>query len=194
MRHERRTVTESAAVERFRNLYETNRRDVLAYFLRRLDAESADDCTDEVFLAAWRRLDDVPTGQGARPWLFGVAHNVLSNQQRSSRRRLRLIARLRSQPVHPNAGPEAEVMRRAGRSRVNEALERLSHADQEILRLAYWEELPHNEIGRILGCSTGAVAVRLHRATRRLGKGLERSGHVESGRPAVLPDQGGETC
>jgi RNA polymerase sigma-70 factor (ECF subfamily) len=194
MRHERRTVTESAAVQRFRSLYETNRRDVLAYFLRRVDADSAADCTDEVFLTAWRRLDDVPEGQGARPWLFGVAHNVLSNQQRTSRRRLRLIGRLRSQPVQTTAGPETEVMRRAARRRVDEALERLSRADREILRLAYWEELPHNEIGRILGCATGTVDVRLHRATRRLGKGLERTGHVRSGRPAVLPDQGGEIC
>ncbi|MBT8247828.1 MAG: RNA polymerase subunit sigma-24, partial [Acidimicrobiia bacterium] len=66
-------MTESAAVERFRTLYEANRRDVLAYFLRRLDVESANDCTDEVFLTAWRRLDDVPTDRAARPWLFGVA-------------------------------------------------------------------------------------------------------------------------
>ncbi|NNL12098.1 MAG: sigma-70 family RNA polymerase sigma factor [Acidimicrobiia bacterium] len=187
-------MTESAAVERFRTLYEANRRDVLAYFLRRLDVESANDCTDEVFLTAWRRLDDVPTDRAARPWLFGVAHNVLSSHQRGSRRRLRLIARLRSQPVQPAAGPETMVMRRAGIGSVTDALEHLSHADREILRLAYWEKLPHREIGRILGCSTGAVDVRLHRATRRLGKGLDRAGHVSSGRPAVLPDQGGETC
>lgn len=194
MRHERRTVTESAAIQRFRSLYETHRRDVLAYFRRRVGVESADDCTDEVFLTVWRRLDDVPKGQDARPWLFGVAHHVLSNHQRAGRRRRRLIGRLWTQPTQAQAGPETEVMRRAARRSVNEVLEQLSHGDREILRLAYWEELPHDEIGRVLGCSTGAVAVRLHRATRRLGKGLERTGHVSNGRRAVLPDQGGETC
>jgi RNA polymerase sigma-70 factor (ECF subfamily) len=187
-------VTESAAVERFRSLYEAHRRDVLAYFLRRLDAASAEDCAEEVFLTAWRRLGDVPMGQGARPWLFGVAHNVLANQRRSRRRRRRLIGRLQTEPAKAQTGPEAEVVRRVARNGVNEALEQLSRSDREILRLAYWEELPHREIGHILGCSTGAVDVRLHRATRRLGKGLARTGHVSSGRPAVLPDQGGETC
>jgi len=194
MTHERRSVTESAAVERFRSLYEAHRRDVLSYFLRRVDAESAHDCTDEVFLTAWRRLDEVPGDDGSRPWLFGVAHKVLLNQQRSLRRHRRLIRRLAGERPQSEQGPEAQVMTQAGRHRVDEALAHLSNADQEVLRLAYWEELPHADIGQILGCSTGAVDVRLHRATQRLGKGLERTGHVGSGRPAVLPDQGGDIC
>lgn len=193
MRHERHIVTESNAVHEFRTLYEAHRRDLLAYFLRRVDPDAAPDCVDEVFLTAWRRFDQVPR-KGARPWLFGVARKVLLNQQRSHRRRRRLLGKLATEPPARSENPEAAAMRASARTSLNAALRRLSDTDRELLRLAYWDELPHAEIGQILGISTSAVDVRLHRAIRRLGKGLERAGHVAGGRPAVLPDQGGGTC
>ncbi len=190
---ERVAVTETADVREFRRLYEAHRRDLLAYFLRRVDPDAAPDCVDEVFLTVWRRMGDVPT-DAARAWLFGVAHRVLLNQRRSVRRRWRLLGKLATEPANVADGPETAVLRGAVRSRVKGALLGLNEADQELLRLAYWEELPHADIGRILGCSTNAVDVRLHRAIRRLGKGLERAGHVTGGRPAVLPDQRGGSC
>ena len=59
---------------RFEALYATEGRRVLAYALRRT-AQPADaaDVLAEVFLVAWRRLDDVPAGAEARLWLYGVA-------------------------------------------------------------------------------------------------------------------------
>lgn len=193
MSRERRSVSESADVQQFRKLHQAHRRDLLAYFLRRVGPDTAPDCVDEVFLTAWRRLSDIPA-QEERGWLFGVAHKVLLNQQRSARRRRRLLGKLATEPASSCEGPETTALRGASRSRVSSALHALAQTDQELLRLAYWEEIPHAEIGRILGCSTNAVDVRLHRAIRRLGKGLERAGHVTDGRPAVLPDQGGGTC
>lgn len=186
-------MRESPAVRSFRLLYESHRRDLLAYFLRRVDPDVAPDCVDEVFLTAWRRREEVPAGE-ARPWLFGIARKVILNQRRSLRRRHRLLGRLTAEPAQPSDGPELTALRGAKQRLVAEALDRLSHADQELLRLAYWEELPHAEIGQILGCSTNAVDVRLHRAVGRLGKVLERAGHVTGGRSAVLPDQGGGAC
>ena len=54
------------------------------------------------------------------------------------------------------------------------ALSRLREGDQELLRLAVWEELSHREIGLVVGCSEATVAVRLHRARGRLGKEIEK--------------------
>jgi RNA polymerase sigma-70 factor, ECF subfamily len=57
---------------RFRLIFDQQRRAVLAYVLRRVDdPEDAADAVAETFLVAWRRLDDVPRGDGARPWLLG---------------------------------------------------------------------------------------------------------------------------
>jgi DNA-directed RNA polymerase specialized sigma24 family protein len=47
----------------------------------------------ETFLTAWRRLDDVPAGDEARLWLYGVARRMLANQRRGARRRSSLADR-----------------------------------------------------------------------------------------------------
>ena len=53
------------------------------------------------------------------------------------------------------------------------ALDSLQPDDQEILRLAAWEELTSAQIAEVLGCSRGAAKVRLHRARQRLTAALE---------------------
>ena len=45
----------------------------------------------EVFLTAWRRIDQIPSGSEL-PWLYGVAHNVVANQQRSFVRRFARVS------------------------------------------------------------------------------------------------------
>ncbi|MET8305280.1 sigma factor-like helix-turn-helix DNA-binding protein [Micromonospora sp. NPDC005173] len=48
----------------------------------------------------------------------------------------------------------------------------LSDLDQEILRLIGWEELTVSEAAQVLGCARATVAVRLHRARRRLTEAM----------------------
>ncbi len=123
----------------------------------------------ETFTIAWRRLGEVPDADIALPWLYGVARRVLANQRRGNRRRVDLSTRLSGQ--QSGAGDvESEVLAAEDRRTVLAALSRLRHADQEILRLAVWEELPHRDIAVVVGCSEASVAVRLHRARTRLGR------------------------
>ena len=152
----------------FGALYQEHHPRVLAYFLRRFDRETALDCAADVFTVAWRRHDELPNGEEAVPWLYGVCRNVGLNQERSRRRVGRLFARLRGQrPVRPPR-PDIEAVRSAEHGRAIEALQRLRSADREILLLSTWEELPREDIARILGCSRHAVDQRIQRATKRL--------------------------
>jgi len=112
---------------------------------------------------------EVPDGEAALPWLYGVARRVLANQRRGNRRRDDLSTRLRGQHT-PTVEVESEVIASEERRTVLAALSRLRHSDQEVLRLAVWEELPHREIAQVVGCSESSVAVRLHRARTRLGR------------------------
>ena len=174
---------------RFRHLYDEHHRSVLAYFQRRLDTDAAYEATEDVFLVAWRKLDHIPDGDRSLAWLYSVARRVLANHRRSAARRHRLWGRLASEPLAPSDSPEPIVVRKEEHQEVLTALARLSDKDQELLRLAIWEELPHADIGILLGCSVGAVDVRLHRAVRRLEKGLRQAGHKPSRRLAFLPGE-----
>ena len=173
----------SSPEERFVALFERTHRPLLAYAVRRV-AEPADaaDVVAETFLVAWRRLDEVPAGEQARPWLFGVARRVLANLYRGERRRHALADRLRA--CLPDVVPPPEP----GGSAVLVAMQQLSDEDQELLRLVAWEQLARDEIALVLGVSRGVVRVRLHRARQRLVKEmqiLEAAGHLDRDRSAV---------
>lgn len=162
--------------ERFSVLFESTHRALLAYALRRVaDPADAADVVAETFLVAWRRMDDVPDGDQARPWLFGVARRVLANLYRGERRRHALADRLRENLTEVVPPPDV------GSTDVERALRRLGEGDREILRLVAWEELAHDEIAVVLGVSRGAVRVRLHRARRRLLAQLDLLAADESG-------------
>jgi RNA polymerase sigma-70 factor (ECF subfamily) len=162
---------------RFLCLYEAHHRAVYAYFKRRIDSESARDGTVETFLVAWRRIDKVPDGERALPWLYGVARRVLANQRRARKRRGRLINRLARLSVETAPPAEMIVVRRSEEEAVVAALGKLQPAEQELLMLATWEEMPHAEIGQMLGCSAHAVDQRIYRATRHLARAMGSSGH-----------------
>ncbi|HEV2758898.1 MAG TPA: sigma-70 family RNA polymerase sigma factor [Acidimicrobiales bacterium] len=175
------------ALGRFQGIYEAHYRSVTAYARRRIsDPVDAQDVVAETFTIAWRRLDELPDDEAVLPWLYGVARRVLANQRRGNRRRADLTTKLRSQHGG-SADVESEVLAAEERRTVLAALSRLRAADQEILRLAVWEELPHREIAQVVGGSESSVAVRLHRARSRLGREIgkeeRRRGHEDPGHP-----------
>jgi RNA polymerase sigma-70 factor (ECF subfamily) len=63
------------------------------------------------------------------------------------------------------------------------ALDSLSPADRELLRLIAWEQLSATEAGYVLGCSEAAARVRLHRARGRLARAVTRL--EQSERPGI---------
>lgn len=161
---------EREALARFEAVYQAQYRAVAAYARRRtLDAGDAQDALAETFAIAWRRLPELPDGDAALPWLYGVCRRVLANQRRGNRRRADLSARLNTQPSELVV-LDSDLLASEERRTVLAALARLKDSDQEILRLAVWEELPHREIAAIVGCAEASVAVRLHRARTRLGR------------------------
>jgi RNA polymerase sigma factor (sigma-70 family) len=153
--------------ERFEVLYGGTRVSVLGYLARRSRSpEDAADLLAEVYLIAWRRIDDVPAGDEARLWLFGVARRVLANHHRRVRTESGLAsaleASLRSVPLtlDADADPRSDA--------VAEALARVSAKDRELLTLSAWEDLSPAEIAVVLGQRVGVVRVRLHRARKNL--------------------------
>jgi RNA polymerase sigma factor (sigma-70 family) len=169
------TEPDAARTSRFESIFEATQRELLAYALRRTRShQDAEDAVAETFTVAWRRLHDMPSGDRALPWLYGVARRVIANQRRGQERRLRLHLKLAAEVSPSGASGDRE------RGRALAALDRLRPDDQEILRLVAWEGLSHAQIGEALGITTNAVAIRLHRARARFEQELRR---VDDGEP-----------
>jgi len=158
----------------YRQLFDRHHADVYAYCRRRTDAATASDAAAEAFAIAWRRLEDVPDGDATLGWLYGVARRVLANEFRSGRRRRGLLQRLRGDVPDIDPTPEMVVVRNERAAQVMAAMEHLRSEERELLRLALWEQVPHTEIARMLGCSTQAATQRIYRATRRVAKEYQR--------------------
>lgn len=149
------------ARRRFDDLFAAYKADIIAYCSWRApSAVDADDAVSEVFLVAWRRLGDIPTGNAARAWLYGAARRVIANQRRSRSRIVTLRDRLAREPV----GGDADA---PDHGRVHDTLALLNDLDREVLLLAEWEDLTTAGIARVLGCREVTARGRLHRARRR---------------------------
>lgn len=158
--------------EGFEELFRANYGDVLAYAVRRCPSrQDAEDVVAETFAVAWRRLDELPTGERARLWLFGTARLVRMNQRRERRRRDGLLVRLRTLTPSPSRDEIAEHSTAAGQ--IAAALKQLPERDREVLQLHVWEQLTAEQIGQVLEVSTPAVWKRLQRARDRLGALLD---------------------
>jgi RNA polymerase sigma-70 factor (ECF subfamily) len=159
-------------VARFEDLYRSNARVVLAYAMRRLPREDAEEILTATFLTAWRRRDNVPAA-AALPWLLGVARNLISNQQRSERRRSALLSRLRLAMGRPSSPSSNPVDLRAT---VLQAMAALSDREREALMLAYWDDLDVTVAAHVAGCSPSTMTTRLYRARRHLASRRARTG------------------
>ncbi|MEU9830409.1 sigma-70 family RNA polymerase sigma factor [Streptosporangium sp. NPDC048047] len=168
---------------RFVEIYESAYASILGYALRRCpDPDDAADVVAETFTVAWRRIDEVPQGEEARLWLFGVARRVLANHRRGERRHEQRTAVLRGQLA---ASPVLDEPSVEDYSRVGKVLRGLSDGDRELLTLVAWENLDTREIARVLGVSRNAAAVRLYRARRRFARDLAKAGIDHPGLIAV---------
>ncbi len=148
----------------FEALYALHAGAVRGYAMRRCDPETADDVVADVFLIAWRRRADLP--EDPLPWLLGTARRVLANHERGQSRRSRLWDRLASQPIAAAATPQVS-------GRLQTALAGLSDRDRELLTLMAWEGLELQQAAEVLGVRPNTLAVRFHRARRRLSAALE---------------------
>lgn len=111
----------------------------------------------------------------ARPWLYGIALNVVRRHRRDQARRLRAYRSSGAAEALPDPGDEvvAVVDARALRPALFAALSRIAPRDREPLLLHCWEGVSYAEIAEALGVPVGTVRSRINRARRRLRALLE---------------------
>jgi RNA polymerase sigma factor (sigma-70 family) len=146
------------------------------YVARRLGPDLADDVAAETFLAAFDQWERYDTSQeSARPWLFGIASNLVAGHQRAEARRYRAFMRTErvvATGVDHADGVAGRLDAQALRGRLAAALDDIAPSDREVLLLIAWADLSGEETARALGIPAGTVRSRLHRARKRLRAAL----------------------
>ncbi|MFD0903602.1 RNA polymerase sigma factor [Actinomadura sediminis] len=161
--------------DRFTDVYDRHFPVIHRYVAGRLGAQAAEDVVAETFLAAFRRRATFDPAKGdVRPWLFGIATNLVAQHRRAETRRYRALARLGAEPDAP--GHEDRVATAVAAARMRPGLARalagLSRKERDVVLLVALAELSHQEIAAVLGIPFGTVGSRLNRARRKLRAAL----------------------
>lgn len=190
--------------EAFRELFRDYAQLVYRYAVRSTgNWGAAEDVVSLTFLEAWRLREKLrDEGDSPRPWLMGIAVNVLRNTRRAARRHDRALARMPVRDVVPDFADEL-VGRMADSDELaaaKTALGQLRRSEREVFALCVWSGLGYAEAAEALGMPVGTVRSRLSRARTRL-RGLTegelrrmrrkpepctRSGQVQSDRVAAV--------
>lgn len=161
--------------ERFERIFHTEFMAVLRYAAMRADLDVAKDAAAQTFLVAWRRREELP--DPPRAWLLGITRRTLADSRRSQRRQDALRWRLAgTEGASTEQDPTIDIA--TDRELVRLALEQLTEADAELLRLVYWDDLSRGQAAEVLGCSVTAAKVRLLRARRRLKRVVDKLDEV----------------
>ncbi|MEE1807699.1 RNA polymerase sigma factor [Streptomyces sp. BE133] len=153
-------------------LYDEHAQVLYRYALRVTgDWAEAEDVASATFLEAWRSREKLrPDGDSLRPWLLGIATNIMRRNARARRRREIALARVPERGSIPDFTDDlvthladAEQLRAA-----HTALARLRRRDREVFTLVVWAGLNYAAAAEALGVPIGTVRSRLSRARARL--------------------------
>lgn len=154
----------------FGSLFERHARELHRFLSRRL-GDLADDLLGELFVTAFERRSQYRAELAdARPWLYGIATNLVRRHHRTEATRYRALARTPLTLVTPDSSPETAAMvdGEAIRPRLAEALALLKAPDRDVLLMLAWGQLDQAEVATALGIPLGTVRSRLHRARQQL--------------------------
>jgi RNA polymerase sigma-70 factor (ECF subfamily) len=177
--------------QQFGLLFDRHARAVHRYVASRVRRTDVDDVVSETFVTAFRaRARYDRAYDDARPWLLGIATNVLRHHHRSESRRLTRL-RAFAQPPEADFDPAESVARAVDKAsetdRVARALARLDDRYRDVLLLTASADLTYEEIARALGVPVGTVRSRLARGRRRLRGLVDTDGQHETDANHVTP-------
>jgi RNA polymerase sigma-70 factor (ECF subfamily) len=168
---------------RFRELFEWTYPAVMRYaYNRGYRGADAEDVVAATFEVAWRRLDAVPDGEHALPWLLAVTRNLTRNASRRARREGGLIEPWIEPDDVATAGDLAEGVE--AREELLRALGALKEIDRELILLVARDGLDTARAGEVLSLKPAAARTRLHRARNQLA-GLLGVATVPPRRPTI---------
>lgn len=168
----------------FEELFDRYKGRIYNYFIRHLsDWAVAEDLFQKTFLRVHEARERYRPSASLATWIYTIATNLLRDEVRKEK------ARPAEQPLErtrDHAGPAAagapSPERLASRAQLREQIVGAVHAlppeQREAFILGKYEGRSYREIAEILGCSEGAVKVRIHRGVKSLRAALGEFAHA----------------
>lgn len=143
------------------------------WVVRRLlpDHDEADDVVQDVFVKVYRSLNSFKGDSSFYTWLYRIAMNLSLNEIR--RKKTRKTFSLDDAVMqHESSEPlPVEQMEREEQTRlIKAAIERLPEKQKKVFVLRYYEELPYEEISKILKTSVGGLKANYFHAVKKIGE------------------------
>jgi RNA polymerase sigma-70 factor, ECF subfamily len=149
------------------------------------DYDEAAEVSQEVFLSAYRAIGQFRGDANFSTWLYRIALNHTSTRRKTLiRRQQRNVAIEDTEPVRDlQPGPAETMEKKEIRERVQRALNSLEPDDATVILLRDLQDIPYEEVARLLEIPVGTVKSRLHRARQALKSQL--ASYFYAGRKAV---------
>ena len=136
-----------------------------------LDASTADEITQDVFLTVWRKAATFdPTIGPFRPWLIRIARTRILNELRRRSRRPRADAdnRQLSDVAGREPNPEEAALRASRHEAIRSAVAALPRPQRQAVQLAFLDGLTHEQIASLLATPLGTTKTRVRAGLRSL--------------------------
>ncbi len=140
------------------------------------DHDGADDVTQEVFVKAYEALKEFRGESSIYTWLYRITVNIALNSLRKQKVRefFRIDEMFDVQDVATES-PDEAVEKKEERKLIEEAISRLPEKQKSVFVLRYYEELPYEEIAKILKTSVGGLKANYFHAVRKIQEYVKRA-------------------
>jgi len=152
----------------FEEIFDRHWAAVLRYARQRTGSDMGEEIAARTFLVAFEQRGKF--GQkhlSAKPWLFGIATNLIHRQRRQERSHLRALQRMPKPSLESPADSSAKLDAQAQRLLLVGALDRLDQRDRDTFLLSALADLSYPEIALALDVPVGTVRSRISRARAR---------------------------
>jgi RNA polymerase sigma factor (sigma-70 family) len=149
----------SVGIPPFQSFLDDHREHVYRFLVASVGAQEADDCFQETLLSALRAYPRLRSNSNLRAWVLTIAHRKALDSHRARARRPVPVAEVADGVAPDYDGADEQL---------GEAVRELPSKQRAAVVLRFANDLPHGDIGRVLGCSEAAARQNVHEGIGKL--------------------------
>src|SRR5947207_5695500 len=164
----------------FQRILDAHAPQVQRFLVAAVGRDDADDCFQETFLSALRAYPRLRHGTNLRAWVLTIAHRKAIDSHRARARRATPTGSVPERPTKEVSDRDPALWA---------AVRALPPMQRDAVLLRYVNDLPHADIGTVLGCSEEAARRNVHEGVKKLRSTKTKAG--PGGRPDMKAGPGG---